>query len=346
MRLHAELGPYPHRRQRCGRLPRRPGRGDAGTARRAVLHASDEVHHVRGAGVVDDHDVIALQGVDRDQSGVRAVPRILVVQRHRPAAQGLELGHALVAVEDVLQAEPGMVRLVRSEPVHELRAGGAGLGDRRLDRRQVGRMVPLVAKDVEEHAVQVVLDLGRPRRGQLPVAGLDGRHLAFAVLPRGQRRNEDVVAPPGHVPPAGRPLLVHRDHVAVHPEQVQSQVAQQLVAIGVAARFGPRRDLRTGRRLGLEVAPHDGGEVIDGVDGREVRLGKEVGREDEAAVRVHDEWLHLVSISGARARFPPRRRGSTGRVEAGPTQRRRAGDSEPSGWRRPASEPAFLSHPA
>ena len=63
--LHRELGPYLHRRERGDRLPRRQGRGNARPARRAVLHAPEEVHHVRGARVVDDHDVVALQGAHR-----------------------------------------------------------------------------------------------------------------------------------------------------------------------------------------------------------------------------------------------------------------------------------------
>ena len=186
------------------------------------------------------------------------------------------------------------------------------LGDRRLERRQVGGVVPLVAEHVEEHAEQLVLDLGRPRGGQLPVAGLDGRDLALAVLPGGEGREEDVFSAPGHVPPSGRPLLVHRDDVAVHPEQVQPQIAHQLVTVGVPARFRPRRDLRAGRRLDLEVAPHDGREVLDGVDGREVRFGKEVGREDEPAVRVHDKRFHLCVISGARAGSPRGRASRSG----------------------------------
>ena len=298
--LHREPRPHLHRGQGGDRGPRRRGGGDAGPARLAVLHAPDEVEHVAVAGLVDDHDVVALQRAHRGQPGVRAVPRILVVQGHGPAPQRLQLGHALVAVEDLAQAEPGVVGLVRPQPVHELRAGGDRLGDRRLDGRQVGRVVPLVAEHVEQHAEQLVLDLGRPRRGQPAVAGVHRRDLAFSVLPGRQGRQEDVVAAPGHVAPAGRPLLVHRDHVAVHPEQVQPQIAQQLVAVGVAARFRPLRYLRAGRRLDLEVAPHDGREVLDGVDGREVRFGEEVGREDEPAVRVHDKGFHFRVISGAR----------------------------------------------
>ena len=45
----ANWGPYLHRRERGDRLPRRQGRGNARPARRAVLHAPEEVHHVRGA---------------------------------------------------------------------------------------------------------------------------------------------------------------------------------------------------------------------------------------------------------------------------------------------------------
>ena len=304
--LHREPGPYLYRREGGDRLPRRQGGGHARPARGAVLHAPDEVHHVGGARLVHDHDVVALQGAHRRQPGARAVPGILVVQGHRPTAQGLELGHALVAVKNVPEAEAGIVRLVRPQPVHQLGAGGDRLGDGRLDRRQVGGVVPLVAEHVEQHVEQLVLDLGRPRRGQLPVAGFDGGHLAIAVLPGRQRRDEEVVTAPRHVAPPGRPLLVHRDHVAVHPEQVQPEVAQQLVAVGVPARLGPRGDLRAGRRLDLEVTPHDGGEVLDGVDGREVRFGKEVGRKNEPAVGVHDERFHLccisVYISGAPSR--------------------------------------------
>ena len=92
-----------------------------------------------------------------------------------------------------------------------------------------------------------------PRRGGSSHAG-DGGHLAVALLPRRQQRQEDVVAVARHVAPPGRPLLVHRHRVAVAPHEVHREVPQQRGARLVVARADALEDLGAGRRLGLEVA--------------------------------------------------------------------------------------------
>src|SRR3712207_7480709 len=68
-----------------------------------------------------------------------------------------------------------------------------------------------------------------PRSTLFPYTTLfrSGGHLRLAVLPRLQHRQEDVRPGPGHVRPAHRALVVHRDREAVRPEQVEREVAHQ-----------------------------------------------------------------------------------------------------------------------
>ena len=54
----------------------------------------------------------------------------------------------------------------------------------RLHGRELGRVVALVAEDVEQDREDAVLGLGVPGRGRLGPRRLDGRHLALAVAPR------------------------------------------------------------------------------------------------------------------------------------------------------------------
>ncbi len=70
--------------------------------------------------------------------------------------------------------------------------------------------------------------------GQRAEGLLDRGHLALAVLPRRQHRQEHVVAALGQVAPARRPLVEHGDRVPVDPVQVLAEVAQQLEAPRVA----------------------------------------------------------------------------------------------------------------
>ena len=130
--------------------------------------------------------------------------------------------------------------------------------------------------------------VGRQRGPRLA----DGGDLPLAVVPGGQQRQEDVVAPAREVAPPGGALLVHGHRVPVAPDQVHGDVAQQRRARAVGARVDPLQDLGAGRRLGLEVAPDHRRQLVQRLEDREVQIGAEVGWKDETAVPVDDERPH------------------------------------------------------
>ena len=131
-----------------------------------------------------------------------------------------------------------------------------------------------------------------PRRRQRGPRLADGGDLPLTVVPGGQQRQEDVVAVAREVAPPRRPLLVHGHRVPVAPDQVHRDVPQQRRARAVAVRIDALQDLGAGRRLGLEVAPDHGRELVQRLEDREVQISAEVGRKDETAVPVDDERPH------------------------------------------------------
>ena len=268
----------------------------------SVPGPSDEVVHFTAARVEDDDVVVVAQLLDRGQPGLRAVPRVLVVEDHGPPVQSFELGNVLGAVEDLLVAVDWVVRIVGLQGVREAVGLVEDLGDGGLDGRQLRGVEPPVTQHVEEDLEDPVLDFVVPRRGKSGVLLLDRRDLALGVFPRRQNGKEHVVAVAWYVAPAGRALLVHGHREAVRPEHVQRDVTHELVPGGVpVAGLDPPQEVRAAWGLGLEIAADDRLELVEILDDGEVELGQEVGREDHAAMTVDDERLHCSLRSVSRA---------------------------------------------
>ena len=271
-----------------------------------ALHPLDERLHVAVARVEGDHEVVVADLAGSAQLGPGAVPRVLVVQHHRPAHQRLELGDVLVGVEDLLGGEDRVVRVVRGHDEGQRVRLGQELGHRRLDRGQLGGVVQLGPEQAEQQVEDGVLGLGVPGRRERAEGLLDRGHLALAVLPRRQHGQVHVIPALGQVTPAGRAPVEHGDRVAVGPVEVLAQVAQQFEAPGVTAGLDPGQDVGPGRRLRLEVPPDHRGELVQRLQHREVQLAEEVGGEHQAAMPVDHERFHVVtSRTGALARVLP-----------------------------------------
>ena len=242
---------------------------------------------------------------DRLEPRLRQVPRVLVVEHHRQAVERLEL-------RAPTRCSPGSPRSCGSgSPGHasgrqKVRfagslvisatvgfTGGSSAAWWRLWRNMPNRL-----------AEDAVLGLGVPGRGKLGPRLLDGRDLALAWLPGRQQRQEDVIPMARKVAPSRRALLVHRHRVAVAPDQVHREVAQQRGAGVIRARLDSFEDLGAGRRLGLEVALDHRFELLQRLEDREVQVRAEVGGEDQPAVAVDDEGPHR-SPALARARRSP-----------------------------------------
>ena len=287
------------------------------------------------------------------------VPRVLVVQHHRPAVQRLELRHVLGAVEDLLVAVDRVVGVVGGQ--RKVRPVGLGedLGHGGLDG---GSSVAwsLRCRSTSNSTLKIRSSTSASQAGgsaAKPVC--TAATLRSCVLPRRQHRQEDVVAAARHVPPAGRALLVHGHREPVGPEQVQRDVAHQLEAVAVVvARLDPAQDLRAAGRLGLEVAPDHLLQLIQAVDDGEVQLRQEVGREDHPPMAVDAEGLHgslpLLGLrcrrrgagdsSGAVPREPGADRGAV-LVEGGRRGVRRPGDLRPRRSKNRSGGPGSCSRP-
>ena len=292
-RPHVDAGIGAHRgdRPRCRR---------AVGARLATRQPPEEGVDLLVARMERNHVVVVLELPDLDQVGLVTVPRVLVVQHHRPAVQRLHLGRVLCAVDDVLEPVPGVVRVVVPEPEGQVGGVGEDLRDRRLGRCQLGGVVPAMPEHVEEDGEDPVLRLLVERRGQRLVGAPDRLHLLVGILPAGEDRQEHVGTASGHIGPPGWPLLEQREGEPPGPEHVQSDVAHQLVAARVPAFLDSPQDVGAGRRLRLEVATDDRVELLEAVDGGQVELRHEVGREDDPVMAVDQEGLHGAPALGQR----------------------------------------------
>jgi hypothetical protein len=162
-------------------------------------------------------------------------------------------------------------------------------------------MVLAVPEHVEEDPEDAVLHLAVPGRRQRLEGILHGGDLAVAIFPRGQDRQEKIGAGARHVTPPGGPLLVQRHRKAVGPEEVQRDVAHQLIAAGVGALLHAVQDVRARRRLHGEVASDYLVELLETVHDRQVQLWDEVGWKHDPVMTVDDEWLHVTSFSWRQA---------------------------------------------
>ena len=234
---------WPRRRSRC------PGCGVRWPCLRGWL-ARMKSTHLAAAGV-EHHDVVVVaQLADRGEPGLRAVPRVLVVQDHRPPVQRLQLGDVLAAVEDLLVAVDRVVGVV----------GRQGVGEAARARSRISATVGLTAGSSvawKRRWRSTSNSTWKIRSSTSPsqVAGSAANSSWMAATLRsaschgGQHREEHVVAVARHVPPPGRALVVHRHREPVGPEQVQRDVAHQLEA-GASSGRPPRSDAGSPFRWG------------------------------------------------------------------------------------------------
>ena len=173
------------------------------------------------------------------QLGARAVPRVLVVQHHRPPGERLQLGHRSRRRRGSRRCgNDRVVRVVVGQHEGQRVRGGQELGDRRLDR-PAARWRGGACAGTRRRA-------GRRSVSSVSASQVGGSALVGALAPRPTLRS-----PSSHGVSTGRntssrrrgrsrqrvgPLVEHRDRVPVDPEQVLRQVAQQLEAAGVGRR--------------------------------------------------------------------------------------------------------------
>ena len=253
---HAEALPHVDRRIGAhGRL-RGQRRGPARPRAAAALDPSDELHHLVAPRVEDDDEVVVVELAHLGHARLGPVPAILVVQDHRLAHERVELRDPVRVLDDVVVPVARIVGVVREQVIGEARRVLEDLRDGRLDRRQLRPRALLVAEHVEQDARDHVLGALVPARRQRAVAGVDRVRQLLAV-PRLEDRQEEVVAAARDVAPAHGTLLVHRHRVPVDAEEVQGEVAQEVVA-----RVRARDHVGLRRRLLLEVALDDRRELV------------------------------------------------------------------------------------
>ena len=247
------------------------------------------------------HHVVVADLAHFDEAGVLTVPGVLVVQHHRPAHERLELRHLLVTVEDLLVGEGAEIRIVQADVKSEIPRVLQNLGDGRQDGRKLGGVIAAVAEQVKQPREDAVLELCIPGRRQPVVLGLNRGGFARRLFPGRDQRQEHIVTLLRHVPPSHRPLVVHGDREAIDPEQVQPQVAQQVVAALVDARLGALKQILAGRGLLFEVALHHGRELVERVEAGKIDFREEIRRQHEAAVPVENERFQGALLELRRA---------------------------------------------
>ena len=223
------------------------------------------------------------------------MPRILVVQHHRPAAQCFELWHIFVAVDDFGVAVPPEVGVEAIQAQRLIGGVRQQIGNGGYHRGQLGRVVPAMSEHVVEHLEDAVFDLGVPLLREIRIRRLHRGHLSLAIFPRRQDGHVQVIAEARHIRPPGGLHLVHGDLETIGPEQVQRHVAHQLEFALVGAGLDLLEDVGPGWRLGIEVPPHHGIELRQTVERGKVQIGKAVGRKDDLAMLVDFEGLHCRS---------------------------------------------------
>jgi len=143
-----------------------------------------------------------------------------------------------------------------------------------------------MTEHVEEDLEDAVLHFGVPLRRKTRIGIQHRGHLRFAILPRRQDGNEDVVAATRYVRPPGGLDIVHGHFETIGPEQVQGHIPHQFVLALIGAGLDALEDVGARRRFGIEVPPHDGVELLKAFEGGKVEIGKTIGRKDNLAMLV------------------------------------------------------------
>src|SRR5579864_7558518 len=111
-----------------------------------------------------------------------------------------------------------------------------GLGHGRFDGASLAARALLAAENFQQSMKALVFGLFIPTRRKAAIAFLncDSQRRRVVRLVYGQ---ENVVAMTRNVLPPHRALLIHGENVAIHPEQIQREVAADLITIVVASRL-------------------------------------------------------------------------------------------------------------
>ncbi len=222
---------------------------------------------------------------------MRSVPRMLVVDHHGPPLQCLQLGLRGGGIQNFVDTEAWVVGVVVAEHGGGS-AGSQSFGHSRFQRRQFGGVIQLVGQHVEQQVEELVLHGLVPPGRKAVERPLHRLHLLATVLPRAKQRYEHVVPSTGNIRPAGGSFVVHGQSEPVGPEQVQAEVAEKLVAIGVQAIRCSLGDIGPGWCFDLEVPMDDGIEVVEIPNGGEVEIDENTGGKDRLVMTIEAEWFH------------------------------------------------------
>src|SRR5579863_6295374 len=97
-----------------------------------------------------------------------------------------------------------------------------------------------------------------------------------------------------------RALLIHGQDKAIHPEQVQRQVAADLIAVFITAGLHPAHNVSLGGSLFAEIPPDDCHESLEAVKDREIQLGEKIAWEHQPAIAIQYERFEQHTISAFR----------------------------------------------
>ena len=253
-----------------------------------LFHSPKELQHITAARVVCNHVIIVAKLAHFRAAACRWIPAVLVVQDHGLPHEGFEFRDGMDAVNYVVVIVTVIIAVVSCQAIGEIFGVGKDLLDGRFYTAKFSARALLVAKYVQQDAEGFVFDLFIPHCRQAEIAGLDGsgQPSGVARLVYGEK---NIVAVARQIAPAGWPLFVHGQNVTLSPEEIQSQVAADFVALLILASLNAGDDFRFPGSFFSKVTADDRIKLVERSEDGKIQLRKKVAGKYHASIAINDK---------------------------------------------------------
>jgi hypothetical protein len=194
------------------------------------------------------------------------------------------------AVHDVVIGVMQEVAIVIYQAVCKIRRVRHDFGNRGFDRAEFSSGARLIAKDIEQDFENLIFLFLIPHRRKALATGFDGSDHRLRIT-RLEYRQKNIVAMTRQIRPTRRTLLIEGKHVAVCPEEIESDIAAEFESILVNASLHPVHDFRFGGSFFSKIPPNDRGELFEGREASEVKLGEKVAGKNQSSMTIYDKRL-------------------------------------------------------
>src|SRR5579864_9134279 len=255
-----------------------------------MLGSLDELQDVVVSRMKGDDIVVLFQLADGFQFAICWIPGILVVQDHRLPHKRFEFRHRMLVVDDRVMVVDGKFRIGFREETREIVGVGKDFEYRVFDGANLPACAQLIAKNIPQNAEALVLNFLFAHRRQLVIASLENRRRGSLIV-RLVNRQKDIVAVPGQVSPTRGALLIHGEHVAIHPEKIQRQLAAQLVFASEFSGLQAAQDFIFGQRFLAKIPSNYSTKLAEVVKYGEIELRKKIAGKNNPIMSIEHERL-------------------------------------------------------